>query len=480
MRVNSVNGPFPRAPRRLLPWLVLMPGLALAALPALPQEAAPDGEAASEPEAIVPSDGEAASDPETAEPADGTEDGTETLPVTRFEAELAFDRLRAVEDFGAAIGIGERMVELTVEEFGAESVETGNAYADLGAVQREAGDYEAALESYLRAVEIMRDVGGPYSEPLIEPLVGLGDTYQADGQHLEAVSAYDQAHSANRRVLGLLNEQQFAILDSMTESFYEMDELSQADEQQLDALRIAERIYEPHSDEMLEAIYDYARWLRRSNRFTAEREQYVRAMRTIREHYGEEDVRLVEPLRRTANSFRHQRAAHGEGISSLNEALEILSAQENPDPLRLATVLRDIGDWKIAFSNTSPDNSEYRRAWELLGDVEGGTELRAEWFGGVHFVLREPHSGRGLSEDADAVQGSVVVRLDIDEAGRSNNIAVVESDPPGFKDEAFVRQVQRSRFRPHMQDGVVVPARRLGLRFTFPYLPDELEDDEDD
>ncbi len=454
--------------RRASLWLVLLPGLALATGTALGQ--APED----------PTDSLETLDPEPldagAPPA--SEDSEQTLPVTRFEAELAFDRMRAAGDHDAAIAVGERMVELTIDEFGAESVEAGDAYAALGAAQREVGDFDAAEESYLRSVEIMRETEGTYSEHLIDPLLGLGDTYHADDEHLNAVSAYNEARSVNRRVFGLLNEDQIPILDRMTESFYAMDEFEQAEEQQLAALRLVERVHEPESSETLEAIYKYADWLRRNNRFSEEREHYVRALRRIREHYGDGDARLVEPLRRTGNSYRRQRLAHGQGIGSLTEALEILRAQDDPDRLQMAEVLRDIGDWNTAFSNTSPDHAEYREAWELLGEVDDGERLREDWFGGVRYVLREPYSSRGLSRDPDAVQGSVVVRLDITESGRSENVAVVESDPPGFNEASFVRQVSRSRFRPHMTGGVVVPARRLGLRFTFMYLPDELDDED--
>lgn len=465
MRANPAAGPARGAVSRVIPlWCLL-----ILAESALPQ--APDGTPSE------PADGPEATGIEPLEPWPGGEAADEPgLPVTRFEARLAFDRLLADEDYNAAVAVGERMVELTIDEFGAEAVETGDAYAALGRAQREAGDYEAAEESYLRSVEVMRATGGTYSEHLIDPLIGLGDTYHVSEQHLEAVSAYNEARSVNRRVYGLLNEDQIEILDRMTESFYAMEEFQEAGEQQLEALRLIERVYEPHSRETLEAVYKYADWLQRNNRFTEEREHYTRAIRTIREHYGEDDVLLVEPLRRMANSFRQQRAAHGQGISALNDALEILTEQSAPDRLQLARVLRDIGDWETAFSSVGPDNTEYRQAWELLGGVENGDELRSDWFSGVNYVLREPHSTRGLSTAPDAVQGTTTVRLDIDEQGRSRNVAIVESDPPGFKDEAFLRQVRNSRFRPHMEDGVVVPAERLGLRFTFRYLPDELED----
>lgn len=473
----DVSAVSPRAARRaaLLAWLALGVGDALAQDEA-DEAAAPAVDAEAVAEEPVEAGGAAALETDPA--ADSAPAaGEEPLPVTRFEAELAFDRLVAVEDYDAAVAVGERMLELTADEFGADSIEAAKAHAALGAAQRNAGRFEPAVENYLQAVELVRAARGPYAEQLIGPLVGLGDTYQADEEHLNAVSAYNEARSASRRENGLLNEDQIAILDRMTESFYELGELEQASEQQLAALHLIERVYEPHSPEVLEATYKYAAWLRRNGNFTAERDHYMRAMRTIRDHYGDDDPLLAEPLRRIGNSYRLQRTPHGQGSSSLTQALEILSAQEDPDPLMLATVLRDIGDWEIAFTNVGASNAQYRRAWELLGEVERGDALREDWFQRIHYVLHDPHSTRGLSVAPGGVPGNVVVEFDIDEQGRTDNVVLIESDPPGFKDEAFLRHVRRSRFRPQMADGVVVPARR-SLRLTFRYAPEELEEDD--
>jgi TonB family protein len=89
-------------------------------------------------------------------------------------------------------------------------------------------------------------------------------------------------------------------------------------------------------------------------------------------------------------------------------------------------------------------------------------------------VLREPISQRSLSQEQDAPSGHVLVTFDLDTNGRSENVVVVESDPPGLKDESVLRHVRRSRFRPQMVDGVVVPGQQLALQFNYRYSPDEL------
>jgi TonB family protein len=188
---------------------------------------------------------------------------------------------------------------------------------------------------------------------------------------------------------------------------------------------------------------------------------------------GLEEVDLR--LREIGNSFRTQRIPDSQGANALQRALDIVDGHDEPDPLMAAELMRDIGDWQVAFSRTPPDNGEYRQAWRLLGELEDGEELRREWFTGPPaYALREPVSQRGLSLDPRAVPGHVLVHFDIDEGGRPDDIRVVSADPPGLKDDAVVQSVRRSRFRPQMADGEIV-RERVALRFVYRYLPDDLE-----
>lgn len=409
-------------------------------------------------------------------PAGSSEEAPPSDPlITRFEARLEFERLVDAEDYEAADQVGRRMLDLTVEEFGAESKQAGDAHVALAEAQANAGEFTAAEENFLVAIEIYRDNDGVYSGSLVRPLVGLGDAYHGDSQYLNAVSAYNEARTVSRRVFGLLNEDQIPILDRMTRSFTDMNEYVEADEQQAEALRLVERNHPVQSEEVLEAIYKYAAWLRESRRYGEEREHYQRAMRIVREHYGDESPLLVRPLRETGNSFRSQGAAVGQGISGLRQALEILEAHADPDPLMLAQVWRDLGDWQVAFAKVGSEGEEYRQAWALLGRVENGEALRERWFAGIEYVFREPLSQRGLSADPDAPSGYVLVKFDIDETGHTDNVEIVEADPSQFKEEAVARHVRLSRFRPHMSEGMVVAARNLALQVTYRYTTDEDE-----
>jgi tetratricopeptide (TPR) repeat protein len=370
------------------------------------------------------------------------------------------------------VAASEARVKSVEVEVGRNTLRTAEAYFDLAEAKRAAGEHDEAATSYLAAIDIYRAVDGAFTPLAIGPLTSLGDNYHEAGDYLSAVSAYGEARTISRRAYGLMNERQVVFLDRLSRSLLELNQTIEADEQQTESLRIVERNHPPESDEALAALYKYAGWLRDRGFFQTEREQYLRALRTVREHYGKEDVRQVAPLVGLANSLRNQRLPDGLGIGSLQEALRLLQAAPEQDQVAIAAVMRDIGDWFVAFNRVGYDGAEYRQAWELLGNAPNGEQLRQEWFTGPTYVLREPISLRGLSEEPNAPQGHVLVSFDLGISGESANVAVVESTPAGLKDEAMLRHIRRSRFRPQMANGELVPVQGLALQFNFRYMPD--------
>ncbi len=392
--------------------------------------------------------------------------------VARLEARLLLGELVDQERYEEAVPVAERMVELTEDELGV-SLELGVALSNLAILQRRLELYEPSEGNFLRAIDVIREVDGIYSEAAIIPLVGLGVNYQARGDYFEAVTSYEEARTVSRRAYGLLNEQQIEILDHLSSTMIDMENYVEAHEHQLAALHLMERVYGVDTIEVLPAIFKFARWLRSSYRFQEERNQYTRAMNIIRDHAGDTDLSLVTPLRETGNSFRIQKLPEGRGLTVLRRALEIAESQPQPDNLIIAQILVDIGDWSVAFSKVGPTGDEYRRAWQLLGELADGDTLREEWFDEPSYVLRESPSNRGLSsrDDPGALPGHVLIAFDVTENGRTTNVIVVESVPPGLKDDATARAIGRSRFRPRMVDGELVGARRLARNFTFHYQP---------
>jgi len=365
---------------------------------------------------------------------------------------------------------GEQLLKSNTAEYGARSLQVAEAHLDLANAQREAKDFDKAAESYLAAVEAYRSIDGPFTPLAIGPLTSLGDNYHDADDDTNAVAAYGEARTVSRRAYGLHNTQQIELLDRMSRSLLDLNQLSEAEAQQVEALRLVQRAYPPGSDEVLEAIYKYAEWLGDRQYIQLQRDQYGRALRVIRSTYGENDVRQVRPLLGIGNSYREERNPASMGISALEEALKLLEAQPDRDPVAMAMTLRDIGDWAVAFGKMGYSGTEYQRAWQLLGSAANGDELRRQWFTGANYVLYEPISPRGLSTAPEALSGHVTVSFDIDRAGNTQNVMLVESDPTGLKDEAVLRHIRRSRFRPVIDNGTVVVGKSLAIQVKFRYL----------
>ncbi len=396
--------------------------------------------------------------------------------VSRLEAQIIFRELVQNERYEQALPVAERVIELTGAEFGQQSVEVAHVLAELAEIQRRAERYGDAEENYLTSIDMLGDLEGIFSEQLIAPLIGLATNYHHAGDHLAAVGAYNEARALNRRTFGLFNEAQIEILDRLSETLIDMELFEDAHEQQLTALYLVERRQGGNTPALLPAIYKYASWLRSHGAYSVERAQYQRAMNIVKDHFGEESPQLAIPLRETANSFRAQRLGDDRGASSLKKALSILEAQENIDKLAVAETLRDLGDWNVAFSNTRTDGAEYLRAWELLGDVESGEALRREWFEQSDYVLHELPSLRGLVSDNSAPgvkSGFVLLVFDVDETGRSENVVVVESAPPGWKDDTVARAVRQSRYRPSILNGEIVRTTMISHQVNFLYRSEE-------
>jgi TonB family protein len=363
----------------------------------------------------------------------------------------------------------QKVVIRAEEQFGKRSRQAAEAYVDLAEAQRRAGDRAAAEKSYLAAIDVYHSLDGPFTPLAIEPLTALGDNYRESSDYMRAVTAYTEARTINRHVYGLLNEDQIPLIDRITDTMLELNKPAEAEQAQLEALRIVERSHAPESDEALAALYKYAGWLREQGRFQEERDQYMRALRLVHDHYGKDDPHQVPALLGIGNSFRVQRIPEPQGAGALHDALQILTMHGGTDKLALAQTLRDIGDWEVAFTKVDYDGAEYRRSWQYLGEVPDGEKYRKEWYSGPNYVLREPISLAGLSQDPNSPAGHVIVKFDLDKTGHASNVTIVESDPPGFKDEAVIRHIRRSRFRPQMTDGLTVARESLALQFNYRY-----------
>ena len=404
---------------------------------------------------------------------DDPEASTETAaagPTNWLETRVAIEDLADAGAYAAALALGDRLLALVEEEFGPDSAGLAEAHLLLANVHRRAREFTDAESEILAAIALYETDAGPMSPVLISPFLSLGDNYGEAGDYASAISAYSEARTLGRRNFGLLSLEQLAIIDNMTDAAEKLGQLEEARALQLEALTLVERNFPENSPEVLDAMYKYAFWLRRQRQYDEERRLYFQIQRIVDQHYDDDPLLNIRALRERAASFAQADQGESTGVSGLREALDLLDQVPDASPRLRAEILVEIGDWNVEFSRTGAIGSEYLDAWTLLGTVENGAELREQWFDDLQVIELGALSLRGLTSDTDAPEGFVVVYFTVDTRGRTREVEVTDSRPPGLKDGAVIRLIREARFRPRIVDGELVAARRA-YRFGFRYVP---------
>ncbi|HSG65669.1 MAG TPA: tetratricopeptide repeat protein, partial [Gammaproteobacteria bacterium] len=248
-----VLGAHRRAPAR--PALALCLATAWLAAAGQPPESTagprPDPTGAAEPAAA------AALEPGQLTPADVLSEEV----LTRLEVQIEFVELVKQSRFEDALPLAEQMITLTETEFGSPSAELATALSNLAIVQRNLRDYEASKDTFLLAIDMYREIEGPFSESIISPLIALGANYHATGDYTQALGLFQEARTVNRRSYGLLNPDQVDIVYHIAATLASMQQYEEAQLQQEDALRLMERVYGADTMEVLPYLYQYAAWL---------------------------------------------------------------------------------------------------------------------------------------------------------------------------------------------------------------------------
>jgi TonB family protein len=149
---------------------------------------------------------------------------------------------------------------------------------------------------------------------------------------------------------------------------------------------------------------------------------------------------------------------------------EILKEERVDQPLLLAEILRDIGDWCMGLGISQHFEDAHVLSWDLLGLVEDGDRIRSEWFGAPTAIYTPELQARALSDRQNAPVGRIELSFTVDDDGSASRIEVVNADPEGILDKWAVKRVRQSKFRPRMEDGRFVSARTSTV-IEFRYDP---------
>ncbi|HKL62174.1 MAG TPA: TonB family protein [Woeseiaceae bacterium] len=468
-----------RRPIARYPAAPVLPGLLLIALGAAPALAVSAAAAA-----VQAADAENPTI-EAAEPEDEP-----SRPVSALdEAFGEYRRLYDEGDYAGAIEAGKRVIVLSIEANGRDDLQTARGLTNLAIAQQKNGEYEAAVQNYEAAVDIVERVESRLSKHLVNPLRGLGNTYLEAGRPDEAIRTYDRAVHLTHVNYGPQNLEQADLLDALAESFLRLQDMEEASDIQDMSYQLYARRFGEESIEILPALQRRARWLNRLGLFGQERDVWNQAIDVIENEYGEDDLRLIEALNGLARTYLYdiEPTVSNRGEWALRRALEIAENHPETTPALVADSLIDTGNYHTLRGEAQKARRSYREAWDVLSGDEKLAVIRDRRFGQpvqIRFARAPAYADEETDPTVNPVfrgrefdQGAVVANYTVNARGRTEDITVIESTPPGLMDTEVKRAVRRMVFRPRYVDGQPVSTPDQTFRHRYAYIAERLPDD---
>lgn len=432
---------------------------------------------------------------------DGIDEGSDDFTVPEdnddelLEAEfLLFKELMRENVFDEADTVAKRVVELAIKLHGPQSNQFAKALTNLAIVQFQTEQYDAAMQNFESAVEIIEDNEDRLNVQLINPLKGLGAAQLESGRPDLASRTFQRAVHVTHVNEGPHNLDQLELLESMAETYVRMGDLDAAKEAQDTIYAINIREHRLDSPALVPSLMRRAEWQHRAGFIFDERATYRRAIRIIEDHEGKESVSLVEPLIMLGRSYFYLDTSgtmsfHDSTMASgeiyFRRATRIAAESSDTNWQVVAQANLALGDYYIYQTNPQRASGVYQETWELLSQSDEGLRVRREQLERV-IPLRQnelpmyassDNSDSGDEQGVPLLQGNVRINYMVSSRGRAANMKLVEAQPPEFERmiNTVRRELRRRIFRPRLEDGEVVDTADLTLNHRFFYRQEDLD-----
>ena len=402
-----------------------------------------------------------------------------------------FVRLLDEQNFDAADIAAKRVIEMSIKVFGPQSHETAKALNNLGVVQNNSQQYEAAAQNFTAAIEILEILEDRLNSQLVNPLVGLGQAQLGVGRPDLARDTYSRATHITHVNEGPHNVEQVEILEALAEAFVRMGDVESARDA-LDRIHILNvRHFSDDAMGLLPSLMRRASWQHRAGYYNDERATYRRAIRIIEDSVGKDDPRLVDPLVKLGKSFyyyeplpqnvpRYVGGATGE--TYLKRANRIAERAEDFPWLESATTRLALADFYVYSESFSRANKIYDEVWKELTSDEERLEMRNELLGQPRPIWTEtlpPYTNAAAGakrRDGEIRTGVVTIIYDVTQRGRAR-IKEAKTTPAEFTDiqNMVEREVRRRVYRPMIVDGNTRESEPQIFTHEFNYTRSELE-----
>ncbi|HET6628601.1 MAG TPA: tetratricopeptide repeat protein [Woeseiaceae bacterium] len=399
------------------------------------------------------------------------------------------------EAYAEADMLAKRVVELSIQLFGINSLDSARALTNLGIAQHQNEQYEAAIANYQAAIDVIERIEDRLNSNLVNPLKGLGAAQLASGRPDLAAETFNRAVHITHVNEGPHNLDQVQVLESLAETYLAVGKFDDVETITEIIFGLEARDIDLESMAILPVLEKQAYWQHRLQLFEKERYTWRKEIDIIEEHRGDDDLRLIGPLTGLGKSYLYvgnmdtayyQPTAITSGEVYLKRAVHI--AEDNPDAtwqMKEDTLLA-LGDFYILSGQANRARRVYEDTWQLLSAGEDRLANRREHLEKL-VVLQDIHPPKYVGIDGevraqlpgdDYEEGKVVFDYSVSTRGFTDDVVLVEAQPAAF--EEMQRTVQNDLrtliYRPRLVAGEAVETDGLTYTHKFFYRQSDLEE----
>ncbi|HJL60361.1 MAG TPA: tetratricopeptide repeat protein [Pseudomonadales bacterium] len=340
-------------------------------------------------------------------------------------------------------------------------------------------EFELAIDAYQQQVTKAEAAFGPFSEELIDPLMGLARSYFAVSDYDAAFKTNERAQHLTHRNQGVYSIRQLEGIDLMTQIYLSQREIEMADKQQIFSLFISEHHFGKESIDLLPALAKMSMWYMDTGQYRHAQDVLARSRDIIKSSGNTHEPSQIPAIIETAKIKRLRRSCCSHKI--LQDALAIVDA--NPDignDLR-AWIYVELADSYTVRGEAEKAANNYRLAWQAMNEKQ-------RW---DYFLQPRPIA---LSKELEEKSNLRILRAEKNRFGRGKfepmsveEKLLLETLPPQefhipVNDHDYKVRIRDRMFR-HPEDKKTF--RVVGHPFQFVHeqllniLPQSMHDDED-
>ncbi len=377
-------------------------------------------------------------------------------------------------------------------------------------------DVSAPAEVLLQQLWLTENKVGAYASELVPELRELGAALFADGQYPDAIDTYRRAIHLLRVNEGLNTEDQTGMVEQLIEAYYEIGDFISADDQQQYLFRVRKQHLDPSDPEMLAAVEQLADWHRTAYLSQLDRFRYPRIVDLIdlyadmadaveddegelsrnrlpylegklRTEYllsvypgeSEEPLQVEAEQRNNADlpdlkklrfvGFRSDNYRHG--LGTIREMRKILESDPNTPAREIAEVMVRQGDWYQWHRRYAQAIRLYRSAWEAMSGQPDADNWRQAHFSNPLELPSEVVFQPGRMPLRLYHGAEVRARFAVTRHGEAHDIEILSPDraddqPAVTRGYKYLRDM---RFRPRLEEGAVVTAAPIERTYSIRY-----------